>query len=88
MTPPLTKKPSKTADAASWFLHATIEHEQDAVALGNMNDDQLLSLLRKSLKTSRCSEPAKVAHDVAETFRRIATLLSDQGSGYKQRKHR
>ena len=62
------------------FLSSTLKHEKDVAALANLDDTQLLTFVKKSFKSSRRTQMAKAALNLATTFERIATLLAAQES--------
>lgn len=82
MTANSTAKSSAKPIAELQILSVIAEHGPDfAAALANLNDKQLLTLVNKSLKTSRDLKRATMAaQNLASIFKRIATLLLAEDS--------
>ncbi|MGA7181234.1 MAG: hypothetical protein WBX11_16830 [Thiobacillaceae bacterium] len=75
-----TADPLKEPAKATRFLEATIAHEKDVAALASLDDAQLSAFVRKTVKAARRPQAAKLALNMAVTFRRIAAMLATQDS--------
>ena len=73
------KSPVKAA-GPSRFLRSAVAHSQDVVALGRLEDKELLTLLKENAGTSSAAQLAEAFSVLSSTFSRAAALLEARTS--------
>lgn len=73
------KSPVKAARPRR-FLRSAVAHSQDVVALGRLEDKELLTILRENAGTSSAAQLAKAFSVLSSTFSRAAALLEARTS--------
>jgi hypothetical protein len=62
------------------FISSALQQVEGVEALANLDDQQLLTFVKKGVKPSRSKQMAATAHRLATAFERIASLLGAQES--------